>query len=442
MNLGRLQSSPAVKCVAMSRTPDQTNDDLFPAALPVFACTRKDALAQLDAFIPRAGCYSNERNHVVPGHTNVSRLSPAIRHRLVLESECAAAPLRRYAASTVEKFTQEVYWRRYWKAWLSLRPQVWTDYLDQLAAIQDDPNTGAIRASAARCEAGDGPVGIMNHFARELVETGYLHNHARMWFAGWWIHIERLPWQLGADFFFRHLLDGDPASNTLSWRWVAGLQTPGKTYLPRRSNLEKYLAPELLAMHPEGLEHLDEPEALIPPAEPRPAITRPDLPPAPPLPSGHDTRIGIWIHEDDLCVELSPLASLKPISILATGDTNTWNKFRFPEYKTTWLRTALADAAQRAGDAFGVQARVAADTPLAETLSRWTTEHQLQQIAALRPEVGPLDDQLRATDAALTNSGIDLVFIDRPEDLALRPLATGGFFGFWEKMQKSLKRRS
>jgi deoxyribodipyrimidine photo-lyase len=417
------------------------NDDLFPVMLPDFASTRKEALAQLDAFIPFAGRYANERNYVVPGHTNVSRLSPAIRHRLVLESECAAAPLRRYAASTVEKFTQEVYWRRYWKAWLSLRPQVWTDYLDQLAAIQDDPNTGAIRASAARCEAGDGPVGIMNHFARELVETGYLHNHARMWFAGWWIHIERLPWQLGADFFYRHLLDGDPASNTLSWRWVAGLQTPGKTYLPRRSNLEKYLPPEVLAMHPDGLHCLDEPEALILPAEPRPAIARPDLPPAPPLPSGHDTRIGIWIHEDDLCVEHSPLASLKPASILATGDTITWTRFHFPERKTAWLRTALADAVQRADDAFGVVARVAdhADTPLAETLIRWATEYQLQQIAALRPEIGPLDDQLRDTHAALAKSGIDLILIDRPEDLILRPTATGGFFGFWEKMLKSLK---
>jgi deoxyribodipyrimidine photo-lyase len=417
------------------------NDDLFPVMLPDFASTRKEALAQLDAFIPFAGRYANERNYVVPGHTNVSRLSPAIRHRLVLESECAAAPLRRYAAPTVEKFTQEVYWRRYWKAWLSLRPQVWTDYLDQLAAIQDDPNTGAIRASAARCEAGDGPVGIMNHFARELVETGYLHNHARMWFAGWWIHIERLPWQLGADFFYRHLLDGDPASNTLSWRWVAGLQTPGKTYLPRRSNLEKYLPPEVLAMHPDGLHCLDEPEALILPAEPRPAIARPDLPPAPPLPSGHDTRIGIWIHEDDLCVEHSPLASLKPASILATGDTITWTRFHFPERKTAWLRTALADAVQRADDAFGVVARVAdhADTPLAETLIRWATEYQLQQIAALRPEIGPLDDQLRDIHAALAKSGIDLILIDRPEDLILRPTATGGFFGFWEKMLKSLK---
>ena len=86
---------------------------------------------------------------------------------------------------------------------------------------------------------GMGPVAVMNGFARELVETGYLHNHSRMWFAGYWVHVARLPWQLGAKFFQDHLLDFDPASNTLSWRWVAGLQTPGKTYLPRRYKYRK-----------------------------------------------------------------------------------------------------------------------------------------------------------------------------------------------------------
>ena len=172
------------------------NDTLFVLPAPAFAATRKDALQRLDAFIPAAGRYGRDRNHVFPGHTNVSRLSPAIRCRLILESECVAAPLTRYAKSTVEKFTQEIYWRHYWKSWLSLRPQVWADYLDQLAAVQNDPNTEAARA---RCEAGESAIAIMNHFARELVETGYLHNHVRMWFAGWWIHIERLPWQLGAS---------------------------------------------------------------------------------------------------------------------------------------------------------------------------------------------------------------------------------------------------
>ncbi len=412
------------------------NNELFPPSSPVFASTRKEALDQLDAFIPAVGRYANHRNHVLPGHTNVSRLSPAIRHRLILESECAAAPLQRYAASTIEKFTQEIYWRRYWKNWLSLRPQVWAAYLNQLEFFQNDPDCTDLRDQAARCVAGESSVAIMNYFAQELVETGYLHNHARMWFAGWWIHIEKLPWQLGADFFYRHLLDGDPASNTLSWRWVAGLQTPGKTYLPRRSNLEKYLPSEVLAMHHEGLELLNQPQALILPAETRPNITRPSLPTTPPLREG---RLGIWIHEEDLLPDQSPLAALKPSTMLATGDTASWTRFRYPESKINWLQIALTDAASRAGTAFCIETRVSFDSSITETLLRWAAEHQVQQIAAMRPEIGPLHDQIHRLQKELSYVGIDLILFDRPEDLVLRPFATGGFFGFWEKMQKSLR---
>ena len=406
-------------------------DELFAHPTPGFAATRKDALQQLDAFIPFAGRYARDRNHVLPGHTNVSKLSPAIRHRLILESECAAAPLRRYAASTVEKFTQEVYWRRYWKNWLSLRPQVWTQYLDELAVLQNDPSMEATRARAARCEAGVSPIAIMSHFSRELIATGYLHNHARMWFAGWWIHIERLPWQLGADFFLRHLLDGDPASNTLSWRWVAGLQTPGKTYLPRRSNLEKYLPPDILVTHHQGLELLENPQALILPTEERPAITRPKLPLSPPL---LDKRVGMWIHEEDLFIEQSPLTSLRPTAIIATCDVSTWSRLRYQEIKTKWLRSAINDGAKRAGNAFSIEAEISVDSPITNALVNWASENQLQQITAMRPEVGPLHDQLDSIQAALSDAGIQLILFDRPEDLSHRPLATGGFFSYWEKM--------
>jgi deoxyribodipyrimidine photo-lyase len=408
-------------------------DKLFSHKPPVLAATRQDALDRLEAFLPVAGRYSRDRNHVVAGHTNVSRLSPAIRHRLILESECVAAMLRRYSAIGVEKFIQEVYWRRYWKSWLSLRPHVWTEYIDQLAIIQSDPKAAETRARAERCEAGESSVAIMNHFARELVGTGYLHNHARMWFAGWWVHIERLPWQLGANFFFRHLLDGDPASNTLSWRWVAGLQTPGKTYLPRRSNLEKYLPPEVLESHQGGLEHLEEPVPLMPTSEARPEISRPVLPPMASLKQG---RTGIWIHEEDLFIEQSPIASLHPCAILAMGDTPTWTRLGYPEGKVSWLRSALNDSARRAGFALGVECQVDMNLTLTESVLVWAAKQQLQQVVAMRPEVGPLDDQIHELRAALTRVGIDLLLFDRPEDLAIRSLATGGFFGFWEKVRE------
>ena len=66
-----------------------------------------------------------------------------------------------------------------------------------------------------------------------------------MWFASIWIFTLKLPWQLGANFFLHHLYDGDSASNTLSWRWVAGLQTIGKNYLATSANIAKYTSGRL-----------------------------------------------------------------------------------------------------------------------------------------------------------------------------------------------------
>ncbi len=162
--------------------------------------SRTAALGQLDKFIRCAGLYARDRNHVKPSHPSVSRLAPAIRHRLITEEEMVSAVLRVHPFGRVEKFIQEVYWRRYWKSWLALRPQVWSDFLRNLPEIQEDP---AVR----RIENSQSGNAVIDHFANELVTTGYLHNHARMWFAAWWVHEARLPWQHGAAFFFRHLLD-------------------------------------------------------------------------------------------------------------------------------------------------------------------------------------------------------------------------------------------
>ncbi|MEP4077215.1 FAD-binding domain-containing protein [Haloferula sp.] len=409
------------------------SEELFPTASPTFAGTRSEALQQLKDFVPLAGRYGRDRNHVVPGHPRVSRLSPAIRHRLILESECAEAPLERYARSTVEKFTQEVYWRRYWKHWLSLRPQVWRSYLSELDELRSMPD---VTTRVARCEAGKSDIVIMNHFARELIETGYLHNHARMWFAGWWVHVERLPWQLGADFFYRHLLDGDPASNTLSWRWVAGLQTPGKTYLPRRSNLEKYLDPDLLGKHAEGLERLERPTALVLAKDPRVEITRPSLESSHRTPAG---RVGLWIHEEDLRPEFGPTAMLRPRAMIATGDTDTWKEFHFSKAKTDWLKRAIRDGAQRAEACFNVEAAIDTEQSMIQSIMAWATTHRLEHVVALRPEVGPLGDRVAALQENLAASGIGLILMDRPEDIVVRPLAKGGFFGFWKKMQQQLE---
>ncbi len=207
-----------------------------------FIATREAALARLEAFVPKAGRdYARLRNFDVPGHGAVSVLSPYLRHRLVSEEEILRAVLARHSASDAEKFIQEVFWRTYWKGWLERRPSVWGMYraevkraLDRLAV------EGGLRADWEAACRGETGIACFDAWARELVETGYLHNHARMWFASIWIFTLRLPWALGADFFLRHLLDGDAASNTLGWRWVAGVQTVGKTYVAREDNIAKY----------------------------------------------------------------------------------------------------------------------------------------------------------------------------------------------------------
>ncbi|MGJ8723789.1 MAG: FAD-binding domain-containing protein [Roseibacillus sp.] len=398
----------------------------------MFAHTREAALAQLQDFIPASGKYSRDRNHVSPyQNPNVSRLSPAIRHRLITEEEAAAAPLVRYAPSTLEKYTQEVYWRRYWKSWLSLRPQVWHEYLAEHSSIQLS-GTDQIRYQQAI--VGKSGLAIMDLFTRELLETGYLHNHARMWWAGWWIHVARLPWQLGADFFYQNLLDADPASNTLSWRWVAGLQTPGKAYLPRRSNLAKYLPAEVLTEHSSGLEKLEHPQPFLP-AEipPKPSVTQPDLEPSR---FKADLKTVFLIHEEDLSPETSPALNHAFDEIWCLADRNNWKNYQYSALKKTWTESALKDAQARTCQNFpNTTLRADILTLEAENIISELKDSEVQQISTLRPEVGRLATSLESLSKLWQESGGFWHWIDRPEDLTLRPLATAGFFGFWKKVQ-------
>ena len=360
----------------------------------------------------------------------MSRLSPAIRHRLVTEDEVAAAVLEVYPLARVEKFIQEIYWRRYWKSWLSLRPEVWTEFRTTLAELM----RGGGGAVIARAEQGQMGNAVIDHFTRELVETGYLHNHARMWYAAWWVHEARLPWELGAELFYKYLLDGDPASNTLSWRWVAGIQTPGKTYLARRENLEKYLAPELLESLRGGLPGFENPAPLVAAGMAGTAVSRPELSQSPEVDPARP--VGLWIHEDDLSPESSPAGAMEFQSILVTGDRTGWGEMNFQKPKCDWLASATGDAVERAGAHWKTEPILSITSSLAEELIRWARSNQLSQVVTIRPEVGLLGSGIISLSEILAVEGIRLVLIDRPRDLALRPLAIGGFFKFWEKMQK------
>jgi hypothetical protein len=111
-------------------------------------------------------------------------------------------------------------------------------YIEDLKQLEKQKDS----AEYQQAISGKTSIECFNDWASELIKYNYLHNHARMWFASIWIFTLKLPWQLGADFFLKHLLDGDAASNTLSWRWVAGLQTKGKNYLATKFNINTFSA--------------------------------------------------------------------------------------------------------------------------------------------------------------------------------------------------------
>ena len=201
-----------------------------------FVTSRTEALDKLNKFIDSdISNYNTKRNFDfgVSNRTNVSCLSPYITHRLITEYETAKLVLKKCPYQKVDKFIQEIFWRIYWKGWLELRPKVWTDFIDDLKTIKEEENY-------LKAINGDTEIKCFNDWVNELKNFSYLHNHTRMLFASFWIFTLGLPWQKGAEFFMKHLLDGDAASNTLSWRWVAGIQTKGKNYLAQSWNISKF----------------------------------------------------------------------------------------------------------------------------------------------------------------------------------------------------------
>ena len=205
-----------------------------------FEPSRAKALDKLNNFVENnLSEYSKLRNFDFgpENRSNVSCLSPYITHGIISEKEVINKSLSKFSFSKNEKFIQEVLWRTYWKGWLELRPNVWTDYLIELNKIREDfkNNQNYINAIEGKTN-----IECFNVWVNELKEKNYLHNHTRMWFASIWIFTLELPWQLGAEFFMQHLYDGDAASNTLGWRWVAGIQTQGKHYLASEWNIKKF----------------------------------------------------------------------------------------------------------------------------------------------------------------------------------------------------------
>jgi deoxyribodipyrimidine photo-lyase len=389
----------------------------------MFPPTRQAALERLAGFVPAAGRAYVEGRNLDPGPGEpgaVSRLSPYLRHRVISEAEVVDAVLQAHSSAGADKFIQEVLWRTYWKGWLEMRPSTWSRFLE----TRDRQRDGLADSRAlADAEAGRTGIGGFDDWARELAQTGYLHNHARMWFASIWIFTLRLPWALGADLFLRRLVDADPASNTLSWRWVAGLQTPGKTYLATRENIARFtggrFAPSGLATEaPALVEPVPQPPAGLP-------FAAGAAPPGPFL---------LLATPEDLTPDLGGIDPARAAAAVVTPDP----RLSFGEAARRFTAGAAMDAADR------LAGRVGGPVTLLDRLDAGSLV-AAAQAAGVRTlvtpyaPVGPTADALAQAARGLEAEGARLIQVRRDWDTRLWPHAAAGFFAFRKQIPALLQ---
>lgn len=393
----------------------------------LFPATRAAGLGRLARFAPWAGRdYAVGRNsdHGPNGPCAVSKLSPYLRYRLIGEQEVVAAVLAQHGLAAAEKYVQEVLWRTYWKGWLEMRPAVWSRYLAERDRQRDSfADLGAL----ADAEAGQTGIAGFDDWARELVDTGYLHNHARMWFASIWIFTLRLPWALGADFFLRHLIDADAASNTLSWRWVAGLQTAGKTYLATADNIARFTGGRFV---PTGLA-----QTAVALSEPPIAAAR-ALPEVPPV-EGDLSALLLVTHEDlhpeTLACDGEAMAGAIAGALVVDDPALLWG-----DKARRFVTAAAADTAARVG-AYGRCGVEVTDKLDAQRVIAAAQAAGVRRIVTAYAPVGPVADALAELAPQLAGEGMRLLPIRRAWDARFWPHATKGFFPFKERIAGGLQ---
>ena len=405
-----------------------TTPDLFPEAkyqseAVTFEPTRQAGIARLKKFINRTGAhYASQRNYDY-GPTNrnsVSALSPWIKHRLITQEEVLTQTLAHHSLSASMKFVQEVFWRSYFKGWMEQHPSVWHSYLNSLETALEALERDKFRKTDYD-EAIAGRTGIdcFDHWCDELKETGYLHNHARMWFASIWIFTLRLPWELGADFFLNHLIDGDAAANTLSWRWVGGLHTKGKSYLARPSNIAQFT---------DG--RFDPVGQLSPTAEPLiEDMDHPYVPLSLVQPIPQDEYVLLITSEDCQPESFTTGAQIGVLGLLSATDPKQSTQVRAFE------KGAVQDAISRSSQTL---ATVATTQDWGAALIEAAQKAGTNQIITPWTAIGPIATQLDATKAALEKARIHVHQQQRTYDPLTWPHATKGFFKLKKKIPNIL----
>lgn len=384
------------------------------------AATRDEALDRLKAFVPNAGrAYAAQRNNA--SVDAVSRLSAPLRHRLIAEPEVLRAVLSQHRLEDAEKFVQEVCWRSYWKGWLEQRPSTWAAYCcERDHAFEQVADTPAYQQAVA----GRTGIACFDDWAEQLNTTGHLHNHVRMWVASIWIFTLELPWTLGADWFLSRLLDGDAASNTLSWRWVAGLQTAGKHYLARADNIKKFTGGQY---NPVG--QLNETAIALTPSSSKPPAAMPGWPVVEALQASD----ALLLTDEDLSPDHGGLRIPEGLAVAvclpdsaASPGSNLAQAQHVQRYKHAAAQDTVARL-QRAGHAVA--------TPTFDELDTWLAEAAARRLVMPWVPVGATRDRLMAL---LGELDMPWAYWQRGWDAAVWPHAQRGFFPFKKRVLPSL----
>ena len=366
-----------------------------------FHPSRSAALQQLQAFVDNhLSLYARDRNFDFgpDQRTNTSCLSPYVTHGILSENEIIKLSLKKFSYTKIEKFIQEVLWRTYWKGWLERRPSVWTDFINDLKYLKPDYESDKNLKAAMN---GNTDIDCFNDWVHELQETGYLHNHTRMWFSSIWIFTLNLPWQLGAEFFMKYLKDGDPASNTLSWRWTAGVQTKGKHYLAQEWNIKKFTNGryEKIKLNENATPIVSDKEYIqIDPDFTNSQIT-------------HDQTLIIF--DNQLSFEHSDFKDTAFKNIILIQNTNLTRTIELDDELVKFKRGLIEDQQQRLQDHIETEIR---DISYLKNLD-------LTDKVALYPGVG------ENLDYCLHNQ-INLSFLYRRLDQTTNPYCKKGFFNF------------
>lgn len=195
---------------------------------PLFPTDDASIRARIASINPIA--YAKSRNFVDGA---VTYLSPYISRGAVSLPEVAESVLKRYNYAQAEKLIQELAWREYWlRVWEAKGDEIHTDLKNQQADVAHQHMITALQTAQTGIRGVD--EGIENLYA-----TGYMHNHIRMYIASIACNIGKAYWHEPAKWMYYHLLDGDPASNHLSWQWVAGAFS-SKKYYCNQENISRY----------------------------------------------------------------------------------------------------------------------------------------------------------------------------------------------------------